>query len=643
MKKKLPVESGGYQSEIHPTNTVLNGKVVLTNDSLTESNMSGSVSDFLLPECLGTDAPNKISAKEQEEIPTRSLLPRVLPSLVPAQIPSPEDGINPVVDAPVFNLVDVTSIQVDIQLVEPHSLVLKVYKEKQLYGLKLTMQLKGLLEPIKVVPRNGRFQIVDGISRYFAALQLGWETLPVVVVDFTDEEIQEQFVFRNYRTKRSMEELTRHAEVVLGVLGLSQGKKREQIGSLELGDDNYSLAGKDRFEIAGDILGTDISPSSLRRLMLVKDFVDNGDNEVKKLKLVEKLESGSMKINQAFNVVKNYSRCKKEQGSNELKETLEMVRGSNFKLYNKTCEDLSDLEDESIDCAVDSPPYFQQKDYQRNEVIENQIGLEKTVDQYIERQVNIRLGLYPKLKKTGSLFVIIADSYDEGIDCLVVEKFIIKMVESGWKFIQKWYWVKDNPKPQSQIKRLMPNYEYCLHFVKDVKDYRWRDFINWKDGEFKLLKSSNERELSKKRENHSWTLQKPIERFRSFLSEQNVSRVLQANGFLWKELEEIDSEYRHQAPYPSVIPLLPMLLTTKVGDTVLDIYNGTSTTTSVALQLGRKAIGYDIDTVNHQFAAKRLQMVEQNLPDQAEIHAFEAEFTCERESFDSDTIIKKAA
>jgi len=637
MEKKLPVESGGYQSEIHPTNSVLKGEMIPTNDSLTESSMSDYITDFVLPESLGTAAPNKISAEEREEIPTISLLPCVLPSLAPALIPSQEGGNKAGVDLPVFNLVDMTTIMVDIQLVEPHSLVLKVYKEKNLYGLKLTMRLKGLLEPIKVVLRNGKFLITDGISRYFAALELGWETLPVIVVDFTDEEIQEQFVFRNYHTKRSIEELTNHAEVILGVLGHSQGKMRKQIGELELGDDNYSLVGKDRFEIACDVLGTGISPSSLRRLVHIKEFVKNGNEEVKKLNLIGRLDQGEMKINQAFNVVENYKKFKKEQGTNELKETLKMVSGVNFKLYNQTCEDLRDLEDESIDCAVDSPPYFQQKDYQRADMIDNQIGLEKTVDQYIERQVNIRLGLYPKLKESGSLFIVIADSYDKGVDCMVVEKFIIKMVESGWKFIQKWYWVKDNPKPQNHIKRLLPNYEYCLHFVKDIDAYRWRDFINWKDGEFKLVKSSNERELSKKRKNHGWSLQKPIIRFRSFLSEQNVTRVLQANGFLWKELEEIDPEYRHQAPYPSVIPLLPMILTTTVGDTVLDIYNGTSTTTAVALQLGRKAIGYDIDTVNHQFAGKRLQMVEKNLPDQAEILALEAEFTCDRESKDCDS------
>lgn len=638
METKLTIENGGSQSEFHPTNSGLNGKMVSTEDSITESTISDSVAGFLLPECLGTDAQNKISSEEQEEIPSISLLPCVKPSLVPAMIPSQEDSIYPVVDAPFFNLVDLTTILVNIQLIEPHSLVLKVYKEKNLNGLKLTMRIKGLLEPIKVVQRNEKFQIVDGISRYFAALELSWESLPVIVVDLTNEEIQEQFVFRNYHTKRSIEELTNHAEVVLGVLGFSQGKRRDRIGGLELGDDNYCLVGKDRFEIACDVLGIDISASSLRRLLLVKEFVKSGDEEVKKLNLIDRLNRGEMKIHQAFNVVENYKKIKKEQGSNELKETMEMIRGDNFKLYNKTCEDLSDLPDESVDSAVESNPYFKQKDYTRDEAIENQIGLENTVDEFVERQVEIHLGVYKKLKTTGSLFVVIADTYDKGVDCLVVEKFIIKMVESGWKFIQKWYWVKDNPKPASNIKRLLPNYEYCLHFVKDVKAYKWRDFKNWKEGEFKVVKGSKVTKLGKKRENHSWSLQKPIERFRSFLSEQNVTRVLQANGFLWKELEEVDPDYRHQAPYPSVIPLLPILLTTKIGDTVLDIYNGTSTTTAVALQLGRKAIGYDIDSVNHEFAGKRLQLVEQNLPDQDEILALEAEFIRDLESFDSDSI-----
>jgi ParB-like chromosome segregation protein Spo0J len=54
---------------------------------------------------------------------------------------------------------------------------MKVYETKNLKGLKLTMNLVGQMEPIKVVKRNDRYQIFDGISRYLAAMELGWESI----------------------------------------------------------------------------------------------------------------------------------------------------------------------------------------------------------------------------------------------------------------------------------------------------------------------------------------------------------------------------------------------------------------------------------------------------------------------------------
>lgn len=247
MKKKQVNENNGFQSEINSAsvNEKVNG---LVNDSLTVlAETTENTADFLLPESVEIGAPTNISATEEKPAGDYSGSLKLSPDL--EMIPN------------AFNI--------DIQLVEPHSQVMKVRKEKDLSGLKLTMRLKGLLEPIKVVCRNKRFQIVDGISRYFAALELGWKTITVIIVNLSDEEIQEQYVFRNYRTKRSFEEMTNHAEVILGVLGISQGKKRERIGGLELGDDNYTLVGKDRFEIACDIMGIDISASSLRRSMQI--------------------------------------------------------------------------------------------------------------------------------------------------------------------------------------------------------------------------------------------------------------------------------------------------------------------------------------------------------------------------------------
>jgi DNA modification methylase len=520
--------------------------------------------------------------------------------------------------------------KVDITKVEPHPSVMKVYQPKNLNGLKLTLTMAGQLEPIMVVKRGEMLQIVNGISRYLAILELGWETITVKQLDYSDEEILEQFVLRNYRPKRSFKELCDHAEIILGILGLSQGKKRDKIGDLSIDNEDFGLVGKDRFEIACEIIGAEISASSLRRSLEIKEFEENGDDEIKGFQLMEKIEKGEMRINQAVNVITNYKSSKKEQGSNALTEAIEVIKGGNFQLYNKSCEDLNDIPDESVDCVVDSPPYYQQREYPDGvrDMEQPQHGLEKTVDEYVRKEIEINCGVYRKLKKTGSLFIVISDSFRDGKDCLVVEKLILEMVNSGWSLIQKIYWLCDAKKPQSDlVKRLMPTYEYILHFCKEPKSYFYREFRIWKEGDaFNVSKGSKDSGMGHKMKNHTWWLQKPLVRFRNFLSEQKVKQVLHANGFNWSELKDIDPNFRHMAPFPSVIPLLPILLTTKIGDTVLDIYNGTSTTTAVALQLGRKVIGYDTDTESHLFASKRLRLVEENLPTNQEVIEFENEF-----------------
>lgn len=519
-------------------------------------------------------------------------------------------------------------MKVDINQVSPDPQILKTYVNKNIRGLELAMKLYGQLDPVKVISRDDRYLIFDGISRYYAALNLKWETIDVEVYDLKDEDVQNQAVIRGIVTKRSLLELSNRIELFLDILGSSQGKKRETLGDLAAPDDDFGLAGKDRYEIACEIAGSSFSASSIRRLLAVKDWIETGDEEVKGLGIWEKLESGEMKINNAFNLMNNYKIAKDEQGSNELLDTMKIIKEGNYELHNSSCEDLSEVPDESVDCCVGSPPYFRQRIYPDGvrDTGTRQLGLEKSVDEYVQRQVDIYRGVYKKLKDTGSLFIVIADSFDKGVNCLVIEKLTIEMVKSGWYCIQKWYWSKENPKPQSNIKRLLPNYELILHFVKDPKNFYFREFKNWKEGGYKVARGTNDTGMGQKRKETGWIIAKPLERFRSYLTEQHVKEVIHANGFTWNELKVVDPDFRHDAPYPSYIPLLPILMTTKVGDTVLDLYNGTGTTTSVALQLGRKAIGFDTDTGSHEFAAKRMRIVDNNLPTSDEIERFENDY-----------------
>jgi DNA modification methylase len=50
----------------------------------------------------------------------------------------------------------------------------------------------------------------------------------------------------------------------------------------------------------------------------------------------------------------------------------------------------------------------------------------------------------------------------------------------------------------------------------------------------------------------------------------------------------------HNAAFPITIPLIAILTSSKVGDTILDIYSGTSTTGEAALATKREYVGYEI-------------------------------------------------
>ncbi|MDR2879724.1 MAG: site-specific DNA-methyltransferase [Fusobacteriales bacterium] len=79
-----------------------------------------------------------------------------------------------------------------------------------------------------------------------------------------------------------------------------------------------------------------------------------------------------------------------------------------MKIYKgDALEQLKKIETESIDCIVTSPPYWQLRDYG----VEGQLGLEKSLDEFLEKLTNIFQEAYRVLKETGTLFVNLGDTY----------------------------------------------------------------------------------------------------------------------------------------------------------------------------------------------------------------------------------------
>ena len=60
---------------------------------------------------------------------------------------------------------------------------------------------KGIIEPLVVRQRGGRYQIVAGERRYQAAIRAGFRELPVVIRDVDDTEIIEVALVENLQRK----------------------------------------------------------------------------------------------------------------------------------------------------------------------------------------------------------------------------------------------------------------------------------------------------------------------------------------------------------------------------------------------------------------------------------------------------------
>ena len=68
---------------------------------------------------------------------------------------------------------------------------------------------------------------------------------------------------------------------------------------------------------------------------------------------------------------------------------------------------LQTLQDESVDCVITSPPYWNLRDYS----VEGQLGLEPTFQEYITKLCDIFDEVKRVLKKEGTCWVNLGDTY----------------------------------------------------------------------------------------------------------------------------------------------------------------------------------------------------------------------------------------
>lgn len=119
------------------------------------------------------------------------------------------------------------------------------------------------------------------------------------------------------------------------------------------------------------------------------------------------------------------------------------------------------LSDNHVDLVVTSPPYWRKRNYGFKE----QIGQEKTADEYVAAIIVAMAEWRRVLRPTGSVFLNIGDTYWQkslqGVPSLIEAS----ARRAGWIVRNRIIWVKKGGMPDPVKDRLANRHEYILHFA----------------------------------------------------------------------------------------------------------------------------------------------------------------------------------
>lgn len=269
-----------------------------------------------------------------------------------------------------------------------------------------------------------------------------------------------------------------------------------------------------------------------------------------------------------------------------------------------------DLEKESIQTIITSPPYFGLRKYGKSlSEKESEIGREKEVDSYINHLVQVFEHLKPALKKDGTVWVNLGDSYVKGNLQSVPWRFAIAMQNKGWILRSDIIWHKPNAMPSSVKNRPTTDHEYIFMFTLSEKNYFYdADAIREEHVTFteKSKMKGGRNHLGKK----GGTPENGKNAGNSNLHDGRWDQAFHPLGRNKRTVWSIPlGKYKgaHFAVFPEKLVETCLLAATKEGDTVLDPFFGSGTTGVVALKHNRNYIGIELVEDYVKLATERLK------------------------------------
>lgn len=315
------------------------------------------------------------------------------------------------------------------------------------------------------------------------------------------------------------------------------------------------------------------------------------------------------------------------------------------KIHQGHClEVLKMLPDQSVNTVVTSPPYWGLRDYG----VEGQIGLERSVDEYVMALVEVFREVKRVLRDDGTLWLNLGDAYAGSGKGAWLEKDKQKHVyvpnptgnetkinnvpnglkpkdliglpwrvafalqADGWYLRQDIIWNKPNAMPESVTDRPTKAHEYIFLLSKSPKYFYDHEVIKeqavYGTQDIRGSRGAFGQPQKQRREDKirgSFDGKYGKEAFRAIRDKRNKRSVWTVTTKPMKEA--------HFATFPEDLIEPCILAGAPAGGVVLDPFFGSGTTGLVSLRYGRNFVGIELNPDYIKIAENRLSDVQLEL------------------------------
>ncbi len=213
-------------------------------------------------------------------------------------------GINALLGEETINENGEEFLEIDLDLIEPNSEQPRTrFEEESLKDLAQSIKINGIVQPIVVRRRGGRYELVAGERRWRASQKAGLQKIPAIVKEIADEKLLELALIENIQRQElnAIEEAKAYKNLVEKI-GLTQEMVAERVGKnrtvvttclrlLKLPEDIQKLVESDK-----------ISAGHGRALLMVSD-----DSETQR-NVANKIIEMSLSVRETEKVVKRLKR-----------------------------------------------------------------------------------------------------------------------------------------------------------------------------------------------------------------------------------------------------------------------------------------------------------------------------------------------